>query len=99
MHTKYDRKEKVFMLISILLWLLFGALVGWIAGIIMKSKSSLLGNIVFGIIGSFVGGFVATLLGFGSLGGAFSFDVVNVLISIAGACLVIFLVGMLRSKK
>jgi len=87
------------MLISILLWLLFGALVGWIAGMVMKSKSSLLGNIVFGIIGSFVGGFVASLLGFGSLGGGFSFNVMNVIISVAGACLVIFLVGALRRKR
>ena len=87
------------MLIAILLWLLFGALVGWIAGMIMKSGSSLVGNILFGIIGSFVGGFVAALLGFGSLGGAFTFDIVNIAISIAGACLVIFLVGLLKGKK
>ena len=87
------------MLISILLWLLFGALVGWIAGMIMKSKNTLLMNIIFGIVGSFVGGIVAALLGFGSLTGGFSFDIVNILISIGGACLVIFLVGLIRGKK
>ena len=84
------------MLITILLWLLFGAVVGWLAGIIMKSKGSLLRNIILGIVGSFVGGFIASLLGFGSLGADFSFNIVNVLISIAGACLVILLVRVLK---
>ena len=87
------------MVVSILLWLLFGALVGWIASIIMKSQSSLVGNIIFGIIGSFVGGFIASQLGFGSVGANFSFNIVNVIISIAGACLVIFVVGLLKRKK
>ncbi|MCL2402258.1 MAG: GlsB/YeaQ/YmgE family stress response membrane protein [Oscillospiraceae bacterium] len=87
------------MLISILLWLLFGAFIGWIAGMIMKKKSSLLGNIIFGIIGSFVGGFVASIIGFGSLRGSFSFDLMNVIFSVAGACLVIFIAGILKPEK
>jgi len=86
------------MLISLLLWLLFGALVGWIAGIIMKSRGSLGKNIILGIVGSFVGGFIASLLGFGDLGGGFRFDLMNILIAVGGACLVIFLVGALQRK-
>ena len=84
------------MLITILLWLLFGALVGWLAGIIMKSQNSLLVNIILGIVGSLVGGFVASLLGFGSFGAAFSFNVVNIIISIAGACLVILIARIFK---
>ena len=86
------------MLISILLWLLFGALVGWLAGIIMKSRSSLGRNIILGIVGSLVGGFIASLLGFGELGGDFSFDLTNILVAVVGSCLVIFLVGALQRK-
>ena len=86
------------MLISILLWLLFGALVGWIAGIIMKSPNTLVRNIILGIIGSFVGGFVASFLGFGDLGGSFRFDLVNILVSVGGACLVILIVGILQRR-
>ena len=83
------------MIIAVLLWLLFGALVGWLAGIIMKSRKTLLWNIIFGIVGSLIGGFVASFLGFGSLSAGFSFDVVNLLISVGGACLLIFLVKVL----
>ena len=83
------------MLITILLWLVFGALVGWIAGLIMKSSNTLVMNIILGIIGSIVGGFIASLLGFGGFG-AFSFNIVNIIISIIGACLVIFIVRQLK---
>ena len=87
------------MLIQILLWLLFGAVVGWLAGLIMKSGRSLLGNIVLGIVGSFVGGFVASqFFGFGSFGGNFSFDLTNILISVGGACLLILIVRLVRGK-
>ena len=87
------------VLITILLWALFGAIVGWIAGAIMKSRGSLLRNIVLGIIGSFIGGFIASQLGFGSLTAGFSFNLTNILISVAGACLLIFIVRALRGKR
>ena len=79
---------------SILLWLIFGALVGWLAGIIMESKKSLLRNIVLGISGSFVGGFVASLMGIGAIRG---FNIVNIVISVAGACLLIFVARILTN--
>ena len=75
-------------------WLIFGALVGWLAGIIMESKKSLLRNIVLGIAGSFVGGFAASLVGIGTIGG---FSVVNIAISVAGACLLIFIARILTN--
>ncbi len=52
------------MIFSILWSLIMGALVGWIAGRLMDAEGSLLRNIVIGIIGSAVGGAVFGLLGF-----------------------------------
>ena len=82
---------------GIILWLIFGAIVGWLAGIIMKSKNGLIWNVILGIVGSFVGGFIAQLLGFGGM--AAGFNIINALISIGGACLVIIVVRALRLIK
>lgn len=41
---------------SILLWLLIGALVGAVAGMIMGESVGLFGNIVIGVVGAFIGG-------------------------------------------
>lgn len=43
-------------LMNVLIRILFGAIVGIIAGIITKDKRGLIGDIVVGIIGSFLGG-------------------------------------------
>ncbi len=46
-------------LVSILVFLAIGAVAGWLAGQIMKGGGfGLLGNIIIGIVGSFIGGFL-----------------------------------------
>jgi uncharacterized membrane protein YeaQ/YmgE (transglycosylase-associated protein family) len=46
-------------LVSILVFLAIGAVAGWIAGQLMKGGGfGLLGNIIIGIVGSFIGGFL-----------------------------------------
>ena len=66
--------------------LVMGALVGWIAGRLMDMEGSLLRNIVVGVAGSTVGSLVFGLLGFYAYG-AFA----NLVVSIAGACLFIWI--------
>ena len=86
------------MPISLILWLLYGAVIGWIAGIVMKSRYTLLWNIILGIIGSVIGGVIASFLGFGSLDANFHFDIANIIISVLGACLVIFIARIIRRR-
>lgn len=73
---------------NIILWLVFGALAGWIAGKLMGNGSGLVRNIILGIIGSVVSGFLAGQLGIDVTAG---FNLVSLLVAIAGACVVIFL--------
>ena len=48
----------------ILIWLIVGAVAGWLAGMIVKGGGfGLLGDIVVGITGAFVGGWLLTRLG------------------------------------
>lgn len=66
--------------------LVTGAIIGWIASNIMNSESSLLRNIVVGIVGSFVGSFLFGLLGFYAFGWF-----ANLVVSVIGACVFIWL--------
>ena len=81
---------------NILLWLALGALAGWLAGLMMGGeRRGILGNVIVGILGSVVGGFVASLLG---LGGVDGFNLYSMLIAVAGACLLLWIFGMVRRR-
>ena len=76
-------------IVRIALW----ALAGFIASRLMKSEMSLLWNIILGLVGGAVGSVVAGWVGLrssNSLGG--------LIISVAGACLVIWLVRMILPR-
>ena len=65
--------------------LVIGALIGWVASKIMRTKGGLLKNIVIGILGSSFGAWLAQVLGISAEG-----DFTQLAISIIGACLLIF---------
>jgi len=49
---------------TLLIWLLVGAVAGWLAGVIVKGGGfGLLGDIVVGIVGAFIGGWLLPRLG------------------------------------
>ncbi len=77
-------------MIGLIITVIAGAVIGWIASIIMKTNAQMgtIANIVCGIVGALVGGFVADLLHIGGPRGA-GFSVPQFLIGIVGACIVI----------
>ena len=75
-------------LIQIIVTILVGALTGWIASQLMKSKGGFWRNVIIGIVGGFVGGFLAGIIGIGGAGGW----IVSMLIAVGGSCLVIWVV-------
>ncbi|MGZ8217620.1 GlsB/YeaQ/YmgE family stress response membrane protein [Methylomagnum sp.] len=54
-----------------LIWIIFGGFAGWIASIIVgqNQQMGLLANIAVGIIGAFLGGWIADRAGFGGAPG------------------------------
>jgi len=82
---------------GIILWIILGALAGWIASKIMGTdkRQGLLADIVIGIIGANIGGFAASLLGMGGING---FNLYSLLIAVAGACLFIWITGRARRR-
>jgi uncharacterized membrane protein YeaQ/YmgE (transglycosylase-associated protein family) len=80
---------------GIILWIIFGALAGWIASIIMKTDAnqSTVGDIIMGIIGAFVGGFLMEFLGQSGVNG---FNVYSLVVAVLGACVAIYAGRMLK---
>lgn len=48
---------------SFIFWIIIGGLAGWLAGVIMKDQSGLIMNIIIGIVGAFIGGWLFGVLG------------------------------------
>ena len=77
-------------------WVIFGALAGLLAKAIMPGKDpgGCIVTPLIGIVGALLGGWVATLLGFGGLSG---FDWRSLFIAILGALIVLFIWKKIRS--
>ena len=71
--------------------LLTGAIIGWLAGNIMETgKGGWIRNILVGVIGSSLGSFLFGLLGFTAHG-----LIAELIVSVVGACIFIWLIGRL----
>lgn len=82
-------------LYDILMAILIGAVAGWLAGIVMKSKGSLLRNIIIGIIGGFVGGFLFSLLNINIALSVGPINIGSIIVAAIGACILIFIFNKL----
>jgi uncharacterized membrane protein YeaQ/YmgE (transglycosylase-associated protein family) len=92
-HPKTTKGEK--MLTNLIFWILLGALAGWIASMVMGRDAQMGAgaNIIVGIIGAVIGGFIMNSLG-GS--GVTGFNLYSVLVAVAGAVVLLLIVGLFR---
>ncbi len=83
---------------GILSWIILGALAGWVASMIMKTdgQQGWLGNIIVGIVGAVVGGWIAGLFGMGGFDG---FNVGSFLVALVGSLVVLFVYKKLAGRK
>jgi uncharacterized membrane protein YeaQ/YmgE (transglycosylase-associated protein family) len=78
---------------GIIVWLIIGALAGWIAGKLIKGGGfGLIGDIIVGIVGALIGGELSNLLGI-SLGSGF---IASVVTAIIGAVILLFILRMIK---
>ncbi len=78
---------------NIILWIVLGALAGWIASMIMKTPQGLLMDIVVGIVGAFIGGFLFSQFG---AQGVTGFNLPSILVAIVGSVVLLAIVKALR---
>jgi uncharacterized membrane protein YeaQ/YmgE (transglycosylase-associated protein family) len=81
---------------SIVSWIVVGGLAGWIAAMIMKTDHSLVKNIVTGIIGALIGGFVMNLLGSHGVTG---FNLWSIFVSLIGSVILIAIVNLAKGRS
>ncbi len=84
------------MVLNIILWILFGALAGWIASMIMgtNAQQGAIGNIVVGIIGAVIGGWIVGIFG-ASVSG---FNLGSLLVAILGAIILLFIIRLFTGR-
>jgi uncharacterized membrane protein YeaQ/YmgE (transglycosylase-associated protein family) len=85
---------------SILAWIVLGAIAGYLAGFIVRGDEGLgvIGHIVLGIIGALVGGFLAgALFGTDPIDGAL--DISSIVTAVIGAVIVVLVVGAVTGRS
>ena len=76
-------------------FLIMGAIVGWLAGKIMSGRGyGILWDVVLGVLGSFVGGFVFSLI----FGTAPTGLVISFIVALIGAVILVAIVHMMRRE-
>lgn len=77
---------------NIILFVVIGAVAGWLAGLILKGGGfGLLANIIIGIVGAVIGGFVFGLLGIASYG-----LIGSLITATIGAIILLFIIGLFK---
>ena len=101
-HPAAFTMEVIGMLVTIIAWIVLGAIAGYVAGLLVSGDEGLgvIGHIGLGIVGALIGGFIANALGFGS--GREGGDVVNlqsILVAVIGAVIVVLAVGFINRGR
>jgi uncharacterized membrane protein YeaQ/YmgE (transglycosylase-associated protein family) len=87
-------------MLNIILWLIVGGVIGWVASIIMRTNAQqgAFMNIVVGVIGAFLGGWLlAPLFGAGTINQG-DFSPMSLLVSLIGAVVLLAVVNLFRGR-
>lgn len=79
-----------------LAWIIIGGVAGWLAGMVMHSGLGIIGDIIVGIIGAFIGGWLFTQFG---MPGVTGFNIYTLVVSVVGAVVLLFVVGLVSRRR
>ena len=82
---------------NLLSMIIVGLLAGWLASIIMKTKTSLLTELVLGVVGAIVGGWISTLITGVNMMSGLNFT--SIVVALLGAILVIVIYRFARRPR
>jgi uncharacterized membrane protein YeaQ/YmgE (transglycosylase-associated protein family) len=80
---------------GIIAWVIFGGLAGWIASIITgrNNRMGCIANIVVGIVGAIIGGFLMSFIGGSGVSG---FNLYSFIVAVIGAVVLLVIVGLFQ---
>lgn len=81
--------------LGIIGWIVIGVVAGWLAEQIMGRNHGLLTNLIVGVVGALLGGFIASNVLGVPVGG---FNLITLLVAVGGAMLLLFLVGLVKRR-
>ena len=83
---------------NLLMWILVGGLAGWLASLVVRGGGlGLVGDVLVGVIGAFLGGFIfSSLLGFRYEEG---FNVPSIVVATVGAVVLLAIFGGIRIRR
>lgn len=81
---------------SIIVWIVIGGLAGWVGNMIMKTEGGLLRNIITGIVGALLGGFVMSFFGADGFTG---FNIWSFVVALVGSIILIALINLFTGRR
>lgn len=78
---------------SLLIYIIFGALVGWVASMLAGTSSGLIFDIIVGIVGSVLGSWLAGQFGYGGVSG---FNLPSFVVALIGAVVLLVILKAIR---
>jgi uncharacterized membrane protein YeaQ/YmgE (transglycosylase-associated protein family) len=82
--------------LDIILWIVIGAVAGWIAGELMRGRGfGIVGNIIVGIVGAIIGGLIFDALDFAPGLGIIG----SLIMSLIGAIILLFVIGLFGRSR
>lgn len=84
---------------GLLTWIVVGLIAGWLAGLVMRGGGyGLIGDIIIGIVGGLLGGFLATSV-FHLPADVNGINLESILVAFVGAVILLFIVRLLRGGR
>jgi uncharacterized membrane protein YeaQ/YmgE (transglycosylase-associated protein family) len=90
------RRNRLGRAMNILIWLIMGGIIGWLASVIMRSQEGVLLNIVVGIVGALIGGWlISPMVGAATINQG-DLSLAGLGVSLLGAIILLAIVNLFR---
>src|SRR4051794_3264316 len=96
LYVANGKGKQIMEVMGWLAWIIVGAIAGWLASRVMHSRLGLIGDIVVGIVGALIGGFLFRTIG---VSGATGFNIWSVFVAFIGSVVLLGAIRLLNGNR